>query len=134
MKLLMLSLLAFTGVALAADLAPVSYHEGTLVSFDLQSSGSNCTLISESTCSDAYRAQYIVKSEGVVYLLTPVATVRGSIVERATLGWGKALTGYSSLYHQLPGTPLELRDDGRHVFARVGNRESMYTAIEAQQH
>jgi hypothetical protein len=28
------------------------------------------------------------------------------------------------VYHQRPGLPLQLRDDGRHLFVKVGNRES----------
>jgi hypothetical protein len=132
MKLLMSGLLLWTGVAFAGDMAPVSYHDGTLVSFSMPSSDGNCNLISGSTCSDVDRAQYVVKSEGILYVLTPVSGAKGALVERATLGWGKGFTGYSSLYHQAPGTSIELRDDGRHIFAKVGNRESMYIAIETR--
>jgi hypothetical protein len=132
MKLLIAGLLAFTGAAFAADLAPVSYHDGALVSFPMQGSGSKCTGNSEPACGEDYQAQYMVRSEGILYTLTPVSTATGSIAERATLGWSKAFGKNPSLYRQLPGTPLHLRDDGRHVFVRVGNRESMYTAIEVR--
>lgn len=124
MKILLAGLLTFTGAAFAANMAPVSYHEGTLVSFPTQASGSKCTGSSEQTCNDDYQAQYMVKSEGILYTLTPAAG-------RATLGWSKAFKN-DSLYHQQPGTRLQLRDDGKHLFVKVGNRETMYTAIEAR--
>jgi hypothetical protein len=132
MKLLIAGLLAFTGVAFAADFAPVSYHDGALVSLPIQGSGSKCTGNSEQACSDDDQAQYMVRSEGILYALTPVSIATGSLAERATLGWSKAFSKNASLYRQLPGTPLHLRDDGKHVFVKVGNRESMYTAIEAR--
>jgi hypothetical protein len=132
MKLLIAGLFAVSGAAFAANIVPVSYHEGTLVSFSMPASGSKCGGSSEETCNDAYPGQYMVRSEGVLYALTPVRSTKGSIAERATLGWSKAFDKSSSLYHQQPGTPLELRDDGRHLFVKVGSRESMYTAVEAR--
>lgn len=132
MKLLMAILFVSTGVALAADNGPSGYHDGTLVSFRMPSSGEGCTEGSEQkTCNDEYRGQYTVKSEGIVYVLTPVSSMKGSIAQRATLGWSKTFSKNSSLYHHLPGTPLQVRDDGKHIFVKVGDRESMYTAIEA---
>jgi hypothetical protein len=132
MKLLVVGLLAFTGVAFAADIAPVSYHDGTLVSLPAQGSGSNDNTGSSEQFLGDYQAQYMVKSEGILYALTPVSIATGSIAERATLGWSRAFTRNASLYHQPTGTPLQLRDDGKHVFVKVGNRESMYSAIEAR--
>jgi hypothetical protein len=132
MKLLIAGLFAFSGAAFAANIAPVSYHDGTLVSFSMPASGSHCAGSSEQTCSDVYPAEYMVKSEGILYALTPVSSGTGNIIERVTLGWSKAFSKGSSLYHQQPGTPLQLRDDGRHLFVKVGNRESMYTAVEAR--
>ena len=132
MKLLIASLFAFSSAAFAANIVPVSYHEGTLVSFSIPASGSNCTVSSEQSCSDVYRAQYMVKSEGILYALTPVNSATASIAERATLGWSNAFSKSSSLYHQQLGTALQLRDDGRHLFVRVGNRESKYSAVEAR--
>jgi len=129
MKLLITGLLAFTSVAFAADIAPVSYHDGTLISFPAQASG-NCIGGSQQPCSDDYQGQYTVKSEGILYVLTPANTAEGNLAERATLGWSKTLVKNSSLYHQPPGTPILLRDDGRHIFVKVGNRESKYTALE----
>jgi hypothetical protein len=129
MKLFVVGLLAFTGVAFGADI--VSYHDGTLVSLPVQASGTNYTGISERTRDD-YQAEYMVKSEGILYVLTPASNTTASIAERATLGWSKAFSKNSSLYHQPPGAPLQLRDDGKHLFVKVGNRESMYTAIEAR--
>jgi hypothetical protein len=32
-------------------------------------------------------------------------------------------------YHHQPGTPLQLRDDSRHLFEKMGYRESMYAAL-----
>jgi hypothetical protein len=72
MKLLITSLFAFSSAAFATNIVPVSYHEGTLVSFSMPLSGSNCAVSSERSCSDVYRAQYMVKSEGILYALTPV--------------------------------------------------------------
>ncbi len=131
MKLLVVGLFAFSGVAFAANVAPVSYHDGMLVSFSMPSSGSNCADSSEQNCSDVNRAQYMIKSEGILYALTPVNSATGNIAERATLGWSKAFSRSSSLYHQQPGVTLQLRDDGRYLFVKVGNRESKYTAVEA---
>jgi hypothetical protein len=132
MKLLIAGLFAFTGVACAAHLAPATYRDGTLVSFPMQAS-SNCPGSSEQVCSDDYQGEYMVKSEGILYALTPASAATGSsIAERAILGWSKAFGKTDSLYHQQPGTPLLLRDDGRHLFVKVGSRESMYMAIEAR--
>lgn len=119
MKLLIAGLFVFTSAAFASTIAPVSYHDGTLVAFSAQG-------------SDDYQAQYMVKSEGILYALTPVSGADGSIAERAMLGWSKAFNKNASLDHAQPGTPLLLRDDGKHVFVKVGNRESMYVAIEAR--
>jgi hypothetical protein len=132
MKLIIAGLFAFSGAAFAANIAPVSYHNGTLVSFSMPASGNNCADSSEQTCSDVYRAQYMVQSEGILYALTPVGSAKDSIAKKATLGWSKAFSKSSSLYHEQPGVPLQLRDDGRHVFVKVGNRESKYTAVEAR--
>ena len=132
MKVLIASLFAFSGVAFAANIAPVSYHDGTLVSFSMPASESKCAGSSEQTCGDVNRAQYIVNSEGILYAVTPVSSVTGSIVEIAALGWGKAFSKNSSLYHQQLGTALQLRDDGRYLFVKVGNRESKYSAVEAR--
>jgi hypothetical protein len=132
MKILIASLLGFSGVAFAANIAPLSYHDGTLVSFSVPASESKCAGSSEQTCSDVNRAQYIVKSEGILYALTPVGSATGSIAEMATLGWNKAFSKSSSLYHQQLGTALQLRDDGRNLFVKVGNRESKYSAVEAR--
>jgi hypothetical protein len=132
MKLLIAGLFAFAGAAFGANIVPVSYHDVTLVSLSIPASGKYCARSSEGTCSDVKPAQYIVKSEGVLYALTPVSSATGSIAERATLVWSKSFGKSSSLYHQQPGIPLQLRDDGRHLFVKVGNRESMYTAVEAR--
>jgi hypothetical protein len=133
MKLLLIAgLVAFSGVAFATNVAPIGYHDGTLVSFSMPSSGSNCAAGSEQSCSDVRRAQYTIESEGIVYALTPVNSATGNIAEMATLGWSKAFSKSSSLYHQQPGIPLQLRDDGRYLFVKVGNRESRYAAVEVR--
>jgi hypothetical protein len=132
MKLLIVGLFAFSSAAFSANVVPVSYHDGTLMSFSMPASGSNCAGSSEQTCSDVNRAQYVVKSEGILYALTPVSSATGSVAERATLGWSKAFGKSSSLYHQQLGTAVQLRDDGRHLFVKVGNRESKYSAVEAR--
>jgi len=98
----------------------------------MPASGDDCANSLGRTCSDVYKAQYMVESEGILYALTPVSSATDSITQRATLGWSKALSKSSSLYHQRPGIILQLRDDGRHLFVRVGNRESKYTAVEAR--
>jgi hypothetical protein len=130
MKLLLAGVLTLTGTAFAADLAPVSYHAGTLVSFPLQAS--SCPSTTEQICSDDYQGEYIVKSEGILYALTPAGTESGSLADRVMLAWNKATSRYDTLYHQQPGTPVLLRDDGRHLFVKVGSRESKYIAIEAR--
>ncbi len=130
MKLLMVGFFALSGAAFGASIAPVSYHDGTLVSFTQQTPASNCSSKSELDCTDDDQL-YVVKSEGIVYTLTPVGTATGSIAQKATLGWSRTLTKTSSLYHQQPGTALQLRDDGKHLFVKVGNRESRYTTVEA---
>jgi hypothetical protein len=130
MKLLLVGLLASTSVACAAN-APISYHDGTLVSFSMGSSPSPCTARMQQDCDDEYQAQYLIKSEGILYNLTPVTTSSGGFGERVTLAWTRVVSKYSSLYHQSPGTSLKLRDDGKHLFVKVGNHESSYIAIEA---
>jgi hypothetical protein len=132
MKLLLAGVLAFSGAAFAANLGPATYHEGTLVSFPLQGSGSHCPRSAEQMCSDDYQAQYMVRSEGILYALTPAGTESASFADRAMLAWSKFLLRNDSLYRQQPGTPLLVRDDGRHLFVRVGHRESKYIAVEAR--
>jgi hypothetical protein len=132
MKILIAGLFAFSAVTSAANIAPLSYHDGTLVSFSMPASERRCAGSSEQTCSDVNRAQYIVRSEGILYAVTPVSSATGSIAEIATLGWGKAFGKSSSLYHQQLGTALQLRDDGRHLFVKVGSRESKYSAVEVR--
>jgi hypothetical protein len=132
MKLLIAGLFAFSSAAFATNIAPVSYHDGTLVSFSTPASGNHCAGSAEQACSDAHQVEYMVKSEGILYSLTPVTSATGSITGRATLGWSKAFGKSSSLYHQQLGTAFQLRDDGRHLFVKVGDRESKYTAVEAR--
>lgn len=131
MKLLLVGLLASTGAAFAASNAPISYHDGTLVSFVTPSAGNDCGA-AQGACSDEDQAQYVIRSEGILYALTPVSASTGSLAERATLGWSRAVSKNSSLYHQPAGTTVQLRDDGRHLFVKVGSRESKYIAIEAR--
>jgi len=132
MRLIIAGVFAFSGVAFAANIAPVSYHDGTLVSFSMPAFGDNCADSSERACSDVSQEQYMVESEGILYALTPVSSAKNSVAQKATLGWSKALSKSSSLYHQQPGILLQLRDDGRYLFVKVGNRESKYTAVEAR--
>jgi hypothetical protein len=47
MRLFTAGLLVCAGLAFAADKAPVSYHDGTLVSFRMAASGDKCTEGSE---------------------------------------------------------------------------------------
>jgi hypothetical protein len=82
--------------------------------------------------SSEYQSEYMVKSEGILYALTPVSATTGGFAERTMVGWSRAFGKTDSLYHQQPGTPLLVRDDGRHLFVRVGHHESMYMAIEAR--
>jgi hypothetical protein len=128
MKLLLVGLLASTSVAFAAG-GPISYHDGTLVSFSLGIS--DCTARVQETCDDEYQAQYLIKSEGILYNLTPVTTSSGGFADKVSLAWTRVVSKNSSLYHQTPGTPLLLRDDGKHLFVKVGSHESRYIAIEA---
>jgi hypothetical protein len=132
MRLIIAGVFAFSGVAFAANIAPVSYHDGTLVSSSMPAFGDNCAGRSEQACSDVYQARYMVESEGILYALTPVSSAKNSIAQKATLGWSKAVGKSSSLYHQQPGILLQLRDDGRYLFVKVGNRETKYTAVEAR--
>jgi len=76
--------------------------------------------------------QYLVKSDGTLYSLTPASSDTGSIAERAALGWSKAFGKSSSLFRQDLGTPLQLGDDGRHFFVKVDSRESKYAAVETR--
>jgi hypothetical protein len=61
------------------------------VSFSMPASGSNCTDSSGQNCGDAYRAQYMVKSERVLYALTRVSATTAAIARKATLGSSKFL-------------------------------------------
>jgi hypothetical protein len=108
MRLIIAGVFAFSGVAFAANVAPVSYHDGTLVSFSMAASGDNCADSSGQACSDVYETQYLVKSEGILYALTPVSSAKNSIAQKASLGWSKAFSKGSSLYHQQPGILLPL--------------------------
>lgn len=119
MKLSLLTFFAITSTALAG-VVPVIYHDGTLVSSPTTVS---CASSAQTACPQD--DEFVVQSEGILYTLIPVS--KG---ERATLGWGKEFSKYSSLDHQLPGASLKVRDDGKHFFVKVGNRETMYSAIE----
>src|ERR1700744_2560238 len=99
MRLIKAGLFAISGVAFTANVAPGSYHDGTLVSFSMPASGNSCADSPSPACSDLYQAQYMVKSEGILYALTPVSSAKNSIAQKATLGWSKAHGKSSSLYH-----------------------------------
>lgn len=86
MRLIIVVVFAFSGLAFGANVAPVSYHDGTLVSFSIPASGDNCADSSEQPCSDVYQAQYMVESEGILYALTPVSSAKNSIAQKAILG------------------------------------------------
>ncbi len=74
----------------------------------------------------------MVKSEGILYALTPAGESSGSISDRLMLAWSRYMLRSDSLYHQQAGTPILMRDDGRHLYVKVGSRESKYIAIEAR--
>ena len=122
MKLLLFSFFAVSGTCLASSLAPVIYRDGTLVSTPTTT---HCSAASETACEND--DEFLVRSEGILYSLTPL-----SAAGRATVVLGRGFKTDSSLEHQPPGTQLKVRDDGKHFFVRVGNRESMYLAVEAR--
>jgi hypothetical protein len=126
MKLLLVGLLASTSVAFGA---PISYHDGTLVSFSL-GSAETCTARVQEGCGEEYQAQYLIKSEGILYNLTPVTSSTGGFADKMSVAWTRVVSKNSSLYHQAAGTALKLRDDGKYLFVKVGGHESRYIAIE----
>ena len=129
MKLLLAGLFAITGTAFAANMAPITYDHATLIARTQLATTMTC---SAPGCYDD-QAQYMVKSQGILYALTPASGRAGIYAQRATLGWSKVFARTSSLYRLQPGTHILLRDDGRHIFVKVGHRESMYLAIETRQ-
>ena len=62
MKLFTAGLFVFTSAAFAASIAPVSYHDATLVSLAAPASAAHCA---ELGCDDSL-TQYMVRSEGVM--------------------------------------------------------------------
>jgi hypothetical protein len=90
MRLLIASIFAFSSAAFAAHIAPVSYHEGTLVSFSMPASESKSASSPEQTCSDANRAQYIVKSKGILYAVTPVSSATGRHCRKSNARLGQS--------------------------------------------
>jgi hypothetical protein len=90
-----------------------------------------CTARVQETCDDEYQAQYLIKSEGILYNLTPATQSTGGFADKVSLAWTRVVSKNSSLYHQAAGTALLLRDDGKHLFVKVGSHESRYIAVEA---
>jgi hypothetical protein len=46
-----------------------------------------------------------------------------------SMGWSTAFAKSSVLALRLPGTALLLRGDGKHYYVKIGDRESMYSAV-----
>lgn len=81
-----------------------------------------------SSCAELYATEYVVKSDGATYVLTP----KGDPVEAS----GGLLIRSSipkNVLNNLPSqTPVKLRSDGRHFFVKIGAHESVYSAMKMQ--
>jgi hypothetical protein len=69
---------------------------------------------------------------GNTLVLTPYAPLKREGGGLVGLGWNKAFTKDSVLAYQLPGATFQIRSDGKHYYAKVGQRESAYSVVGAQ--
>ena len=83
-------------------------------------------------CRDTERWLYTVKSGEKTFILTPDYSTGTKAGAMLSLGWSVAFIKHSVLANRLPGTPVLLRGDGKQYFVRVGDRESMFAAVEVR--
>jgi hypothetical protein len=122
-----------TLTAFAKDKHPDSdYQDGTLVSFRTVTTGSSCTQQADTkgnvddngnvkantsgsaNCSDDIERQYTIKSGDSTLVIAPI------------LGFRHVLSS------SMPGATFRMRFDGKHVFVKIGDRESKYEIVGAQ--
>lgn len=129
----------------AATDSPV-YQDGVLIKVRTTVVGNSCstatqsdaatygntarrTLDASARCSDIRGAVYTVQVGSTEYELTPdhsrIARVSSYLPLSATV------LHQSSLANHLPGTAVQLRNDGNAVFVRVGKHESEYRVFAA---
>lgn len=142
MKAILPLILAVALPMWAKDKTHYDYQDATLVSFHTQTTGSSCssstntsgnvnantdsaglttgTVSARSTgssnCSDDERRLYTIRTDANTFVIAPI-------------GW----TFKSSvLRNRLPGTPVLVRADGKHMYVKVDKRESEFAVVEAQ--
>jgi hypothetical protein len=117
----------------AKDKHPDSdYQDGTLVSFRTASTGSSCSNQGQATgsvddsgnvnassrgssnCSDDLVRYYTIRSGDSTLVIAPVVVFR------------------SVLSNQMPGATFRMRFDGKHVFVKIGDKESKFSVVEAK--
>ncbi|MGA3333637.1 MAG: hypothetical protein ABSC62_05675 [Terracidiphilus sp.] len=127
---LLVSLLTLT--TFAKDKHPDSdYQDGTLVSFRTVSTGSSCSQQADTkgnvddngdvkastsgstNCSDDLVRYYTIRSGDSTLVIAPVVVFR------------------SVLANRMPGATFRMRFDGKHVFVKIGDKESKFSIVEA---
>lgn len=158
MKALALLFLLTIPIAFAKDKPVYSYHDGVLQSFRTERTGKSCssdadtngtvnantddsgstngtvhaTTTGSTTCHDTERALYTIKVAENTLVLTPALSGKGTAAGLATLGWSSVFAKNSVLAHQLPGTRIQIRSDGKHYFVKIADRESLYSIVGAE--
>ncbi len=128
--------------AAGKDRPQYNYQDGILVSFRTEQNGLDCShtantsddgsTTGRSSCQDTERTLYTVKSGDNTFVLTPDHGSGAKAGAVLSMGWSAAFMKRSVLANRMPGTPLLLRGDGKHYFVKIGDRESMFTAVEVR--
>jgi co-chaperonin GroES (HSP10) len=144
--------------AAGKDRPQYNYQDGILVSFRSEQNGTTCshssdtsgtvnaktdddgntngtvnaTTTGRTSCQDTERTLYTVKSGDNTFVLTPDHGSGAKAGAVLSMGWSAAFMKRSVLANRMPGTTLLLRGDGKHYFVKIGDRESMFTAVEVR--
>jgi hypothetical protein len=141
--------------AAGKDRPQYTYQDGVLQSFRTEHTGTRCSQTSDTSgtvnantddsgstngtvnatttgstsCADTERALYTVKSGDNTFVLTPDHGTGAKAGALLSMGWSTVFAKSSLLANRLPGTSLLLRGDGKHYYVKIGDRESMDTAV-----
>jgi hypothetical protein len=82
------------------------------------------------SCKDTETVLYTLKSGDNTFVLTLDRGTGAKAGALLSMGWSTAFAKSSVLANRLLGTALLLRGDGKHYYVKIGNRESMYAAVD----
>lgn len=98
----------------------------------LTSGSVNATTYGSSSCSDTTRRLYTIRADANTFVLTVDHSTGVKLGAAFSAGIGPLFMKNSVLANRLPGTPVLVRADGKHMYVKIDKRESMYAVVEAK--